>query len=218
MLGARILSNLAELRIDDPALLRVMAWRLSQAGDLETAAGVLEKVLRLRPEEPQSKRDLALVLADLAEAVGKPAEAERAVDLLYDVVTRPQDRFPEIELIALMELNRILVRAERRGWAGSVRGDRVDRRLRKLLDLDLRVSLAWDADMTDVDLHVLEPTREHAFYGHRLTTAVTRKSPAISRRATSNAHRPDPAMSSGAKPSVISNTCNGRVIGILKRI
>jgi uncharacterized protein YfaP (DUF2135 family) len=37
--------------------------------------------------------------------------------------------------------------------------------------VDLRVSLAWDADLTDVDLHVLEPTREHAFYDHRLTTA-----------------------------------------------
>ena len=170
-LGVRILSNLAELRIDDPALLRVMAWRLSQAGQLEIAAGVLEKVLRLRPEEPQSKRDLALVLADLAEATGRPALAQRAVDLLYEVVLRPQDRFPEIEVVALMELNRILARAERRGWAGSVHADRVDRRLRKVLDVDLRVSLAWDADLTDVDLHVLEPTGEHAFYGHQLTRA-----------------------------------------------
>lgn len=170
-LGVRILSNLAELRIDEPSLLRVMAWRLSQAGELEVAAAVLEKVLRLRPEEPQSKRDLALALADLAESTGQPAGVGRAVDLLYEVVLRPQDRFPEIELVALMELNRILARAERRGWAGSVGVDRVDRRLRKLLAVDLRVSLAWDADMTDVDLHVLEPTREHAYYGHRLTAA-----------------------------------------------
>jgi Ca-activated chloride channel family protein len=169
LLGVRILSNLAELRIDDPALLRVMAWRLSQAGELGAAADVLERVLRLRPEAPQSKRDLALVLADLAEAAGRPAGARRAVDLLCDVVLRPQDRFPEIELVALMELNRVLARAERRGWAGSVHAERVDRRLRKLLDVDLRVSLSWDADMTDVDLHVLEPTGEHAFYGHRLT-------------------------------------------------
>ena len=30
-LGLRVLSNLAELRIEDPALLRVYAWRLQQA-------------------------------------------------------------------------------------------------------------------------------------------------------------------------------------------
>ncbi|HEX4385599.1 MAG TPA: DUF2135 domain-containing protein, partial [Myxococcales bacterium] len=36
-------------------------------------------------------------------------------------------------------------------------------------DVDLRVSLAWDADLTDVDLHLFEPSGEHAFYGHNKT-------------------------------------------------
>jgi hypothetical protein len=171
-LGLRVLSNLAELRLDDPALLRVLAWRLSQAGELELSAGLLEKVLRLRPEEPQSRRDLALVLADRAEALNDAQGAARAVGLLYEVVQRSWDRFPEVELIALMELNRILARGERRGWAGRLEAaaGRVDPRLRKLLDVDLRVSLSWDADLTDVDLHVFEPTGEHAFFGHNRTT------------------------------------------------
>jgi hypothetical protein len=171
-LGLRVLSNLAELRLDDPALLRVLAWRLSQAGELELSAGLLEKVLRLRPEEPQSRRDLALVLADRAEALNDAQGAARAVGLLYEVVQRSWDRFPEVELIALMELNRILARGERRGWAGKLEAaaGRVDPRLRKLLDVDLRVSLSWDADLTDVDLHVFEPTGEHAFFGHNRTT------------------------------------------------
>jgi Ca-activated chloride channel homolog len=168
-LGLRVLSNLAELRLDDPALLRVFAWRLSQAGELNLAAGVLEKVLRLRPEEPQSKRDLALVLADRAESAQAHArDAQRAIELLMDVADRRWDRFPELELIALMEVNRILARAERRD--ATLDASRVDPRLRKLLDVDLRVSLAWDADMTDVDLHLFEPTGEHAFYAHNSTT------------------------------------------------
>ena len=33
----------------------------------------------------------------------------------------------------------------------------------------LRVLLSWDTDGTDVDLHVLGPTGEHAFYGDRVT-------------------------------------------------
>jgi Ca-activated chloride channel homolog len=168
-LGLRVLSNLAELRLDDPPLLRVLGWRLAQAGELDQAAQVFEKVLRLRPEEPQSRRDLALVLSDRAEALGRPADAARAVDLLYDVAMRRWDRFEEIELVALMELNRILARAGRAGWDEVARAPRVDQRLRALLDLDLRVSLSWDADLTDVDLHLLEPTGEQAFYGHAAT-------------------------------------------------
>ena len=165
-LGLRVLSNLAELRLDDPGLLRVLAWRLSQAGELDASSWVLEKVLRLRPEEPQSRRDLALVLADRAEEKNLPEDAARALALLAEVVQRRWDRFPEIELVAVMEQNRILARAERRGWGANVHAERIDPRLRKLLDVDLRVSLSWDADLTDVDLHTFEPTGEHVFYGH----------------------------------------------------
>ena len=35
--------------------------------------------------------------------------------------------------------------------------------------MDLRISLTWDADATDIDLHVEEPTGEVAYYGNRLT-------------------------------------------------
>jgi len=33
----------------------------------------------------------------------------------------------------------------------------------------LRVVLSWDTDATDVDLHVITPAGEHAFYGQRVT-------------------------------------------------
>lgn len=40
--------------------------------------------------------------------------------------------------------------------------------LRVLLGVDLRVVLTWDLDMTDVELHVIEPDGEHchSFYNH----------------------------------------------------
>jgi Ca-activated chloride channel family protein len=168
-LGLRVLTNLAELRLDDAALLRVLAWRLSEAGELDQAAEVLEKVLRLRPEEPQSRRDLALVLADRAEAQRRPADAARAVSLLWEVGRRSWPKTVDIEIVSLMELNRILARAGRHGWSGVEKAAPIDPRVKKNLDLDVRISLAWDADNTDVDLHVTEPTGEHAFYGHRET-------------------------------------------------
>ena len=45
----------------------------------------------------------------------------------------------------------------------------IDRRLLRNLPLDLRVVLAWDADNTDVDLHVIDPNGEEVFYGHNLS-------------------------------------------------
>lgn len=64
VLSLQILSNVAELELDNAALLRVLGHRLRQLGYLDLAAMIFKDVLRLRPEEPQSYRDLALVLSD----------------------------------------------------------------------------------------------------------------------------------------------------------
>lgn len=167
MEGLRVLSNLSELALDDPPLMRVQAWRLQQAGELDLAIQILQRVLRLRPDEPQSSRDLALALGERFEHSGQPKDGKRAVKLLYEVAQRTWDRFPEIELIALMEMNRLIELGRRHGhdWEMDI-----DRRLLKTLDLDLRISLGWDADLTDVDLHVYEPNGDHAYYGHNRTT------------------------------------------------
>jgi tetratricopeptide (TPR) repeat protein len=154
----RILSNLAELELDDPALLRVLAHRLVQAGRPELAEPVFERVLRLRPEEPQSRRDLALVCAELKHY-------QRAVDLLWEVVDQPWDaRFPEIELIALSELNAIAATC---GQPFDL--SRIDPRLRKNLPVALRAVLTWDADNCDIDLWVVDPSGETAKYDNPLT-------------------------------------------------
>jgi tetratricopeptide (TPR) repeat protein len=160
-LGLQVLSNIAEMELENPALLRVLAHRLAQQNYLELSRGVFEEILSLRPEEPQSYRDLALVLDRLRQY-------QKAVELLYQVVLQDWDRFPEIEVIALMELNRTIAAAQRAGV--NTAAFAVDPRLVKLLDLDLRIVLTWDADLTDMDLWVVEPSGEVANYTHHLTT------------------------------------------------
>lgn len=155
----RVLSNIAELELDNAALLRVLGHRLRQLEHLELARLVFEEVLRLRPEEPQSYRDLAQVLADLKRYA--PAMA-----LLQHVVMNQWDRFDEIEVIALMELNRILPMAKAMG----VEPSNLDARLVSPMDLDIRISLSWDADLTDIDLWVEEPSGERVDYSHNLST------------------------------------------------
>jgi uncharacterized protein YfaP (DUF2135 family) len=100
-------------------------------------------------------------------------DAQRAVDTLYEVAVRPWDgRFPEIELVALSEMNAIIARAPT-----AVDTRRIDTRLIKNLPLDLRAVLTWDADNTDIDLWVTDPNGERAFYGNRLTYQGGRMSP-----------------------------------------
>jgi Ca-activated chloride channel family protein len=162
-LGVRVLSNLAELNLESPSLLRVLGYKLETEGELELAGEILEQVLAMRPDEPQSYRDLALLLE-------RRGEYRRATTLLWDVVTGEWDaRFPEVETIALMELNHVLEGARCQGDDNLAKELGIDERLVKMLDLDLRVVLGWDAELTDVDLWVVEPNAEKCDYSHNRT-------------------------------------------------
>lgn len=156
-LAARVLSNLAEMSLENRHLLRILAYRLVLSGEVQQAVPMLKKVLALSPHEPQSYRDLGLAL----DKGGKPQEA---IDRLYEVVSRPWNgRFPGIELIALAELNAIV--AANPGLDTS----KMDPRLLRNLPLDLRAVMTWDADNTDIDLWVIDPNGEKAYYANRLT-------------------------------------------------
>ena len=158
VLGVRVLSNLAEMELENRHILRILGYRLMQAGHARLAIPILARVLELAPNEPQSYRDLGLAYA-------ADKQWQQAVDHLQDVVIRPwHGRFPEIELTALDELNAIVATA---GTPVDVSG--IDRRLLRNLPVDLRVALSWDSDNTDIDLWVTDPNGEKAYYGNRFT-------------------------------------------------
>lgn len=157
-LALRVLSNLAEMDLENRHILRVLGYRLMQAGQPALAVPVLQQVLRLAEEEPQSFRDLGLAYA-------ADGQYQQAVDSLYEVALRDWDqRFPGIEEIALAELNAIAA-----AHPGQVDTRRIDPRLSRNLPLDLRVVLSWDSDNSDMDLWVTDPNGEKCFYSHKLT-------------------------------------------------
>ncbi len=178
-LAVRVLTDVVELQLGEPRLLRIAAHRLEQIGELDLAVTLFEAVLKLRPEEPQSLRDLALAIGLRADGRrqraghGTPAiaaEYRRALELLDRVVMGEWDgRFPEIEVIALEEANRMIAILSRDRAFGRVALP-IDARLRTPLELDLRVVLTWDTDLTDMDLWVVEPSGEKCYYSHALTT------------------------------------------------
>ncbi|WP_246022748.1 VIT domain-containing protein [Cognatilysobacter terrigena] len=157
-LALRVLSNVAEMDLDNRHVLRVLGYRLMQAGRADLAVPVLEQVLAMSDDEPQSYRDLALAYA----AIG---DRQKAVDLLYEVVAGTWDgRFPGIEVTALAELNALVATSPK-----PLDTHRVPSDLLRNLPLDLRAVLSWDADNSDMDLWVTDPNGEKAYYAHRDT-------------------------------------------------
>lgn len=156
-----ILSNLAELEVENYRLLRVLAHRLQQLGYTEYAIGQFEVVLKLRPEEPQSYRDLAL-------ANEQNKEYQKAIDLLHRIIEKPWDgRFPEIEVIAAEEMNKVITKAAQNKTDLDL--SNIDKRLIYAMPVDIRIVLNWDTDNSDMDLWVTDPYGERCFYQNTLT-------------------------------------------------
>jgi len=212
----RILTNLAEFKLEDAALWRAMGWRAREAGSYLLAVRAFRKVLAMRGEEAQSRRDLALVLMEQAKAMlcdgdwVRVREADEQAIALRNCCN-PSDT-PESRLKGRLEISRKWLeeamrlfadaafnvnarRSGRRGndfqvsvlaleelnglisWVNDVKwpdGKKpavpaFDAAYRRDLPMKLRIVMSWDADETDIDLHVLEPNGEEAFYGHRRT-------------------------------------------------
>ncbi|MFM6935588.1 MAG: VIT domain-containing protein [Flavobacteriales bacterium] len=156
--GIRVLSNIAELDLDNHSLLRIVAQRLLQLGEKKLAISLFHYLIELRPEEPQSYRDLGL-------AFEKTGQYNEALRYLYKVVTEPYDgRFDGIQVIALNEINNIIANHPR-----NLTHDYIDKVFIQKMPVDIRIVLNWDSDDTDVDLWVTEPDGEKCMYSYPLT-------------------------------------------------
>ncbi|MDR2945411.1 MAG: secretin and TonB N-terminal domain-containing protein, partial [Candidatus Adiutrix sp.] len=121
-LGLRVLSNLAEMQLEDRRILRGLAYRLMAQDEMAAALPILEQVRELAPYEPQSLRDIVTVKAALGQV-------QEAAELLYKVAHRQwSSRFRDINTITLTEMNALIAAHE----------DRIDT---KAIDLQLSQNL-----------------------------------------------------------------------------
>ena len=186
-LGDKIISNLAEFKLEDAALWRSMGWRAREARSYRLSILAFRKVLKLRGEEAQSRRDLALVLAEYGKMLKLISSSfyaphpyiEEALKLFADAAFNVRARKSgsrgndfQVSIIALEELNGLISWVESEEWhlGKKPKVPEFDAAYRRDLPVKLRIVMSWDVDETDIDIHVLEPNGEEAYYGHRRTS------------------------------------------------
>ena len=152
-----VVSNLAELNLEDAQLLRVLGYKLSSYKAYKEAIEVFRKVVAIREEEPQSYRDLGLALAE-------DKQYQEAVETLYKVVKNAwDDRFGDVQLVTMNDINSLVARHK------GIKTNFMDKRLLKSEPVDIRVVLSWDTDNCDIDLWVTDPTNEECYFSNPLT-------------------------------------------------
>jgi tetratricopeptide (TPR) repeat protein len=166
--AVRVLSSVIEEHPGRGDALRLVGYRLLDLKQPVQAARLFLQVQRQRPFEPHSYRDLARSLEDS----GKYGLAA----VQYEVVLAGtwHQRFNQsLKQVVREEYAAMMREAIRREAVGTELADLFGERLEKLVadtkTSDLRVTISWNTDDTDVDLWVIEPDGEKCFYQHKQT-------------------------------------------------
>jgi hypothetical protein len=159
----RALSSLVENNPGDTVLCRDIAYASMNWGLPGHAYHLLRRVAELRPYEPQTYRDMARVL-----------EESNRIDLAliyYEIglIGHWNERFGEFRRIHGIDYLRFLEKIVS-GRLPASGYEYAQARIETVAsqfdpgNADLLVSITWNTDYTDVDLHVVEPTGETCFY------------------------------------------------------
>ncbi len=166
----KALSSLIERNPGDTVLARDVAFSAIEWGLGGQAYPLLRRVALARPYQPQVHLATAECLADLGHA-------DLAV-IYYEVALNGKwnARYQDFNRIAGVEYLHLLQRISA-GELTTSAPEYAKARLESLSqtvdvdNADLIVTMMWNTDRTDVDLHVLEPSGEECFYKNRNTRA-----------------------------------------------
>jgi hypothetical protein len=166
--AVRALSGVVERHPGRSDALRLVGYRLMGLKMPAAAARLFARVQESRPFEPHSYRDLARSL----ESAGKWAWA--AVNYELVLAGTWHQRFRDtMAVVAREEYVRMLRTAVRDKTLAKAVRDRFGARLEQLSaaagEDDLRVTITWNTDSTDIDLWVIEPDGTKCFYQHTKT-------------------------------------------------
>jgi hypothetical protein len=158
------LSSLIEANPGDSVLARDVGFTAARWGMHAHAYHLFRRVAEARPFEPQTYRALALTLSEIDRAALALAYFEIALEGEWDA------RFGEFRQIVALDYLRFL--RTKSGQLPKGLRDHAKTRMKQLRDqlgidrADVLISITWNTDNTDVDLHVIEPSGEEVYYSH----------------------------------------------------
>jgi tetratricopeptide (TPR) repeat protein len=166
--AVRVLSSIIEEYPARGDALRLVGYRLLDLQQPAQAARLFSQVQKQRPFEPHSYRDLALSL----EQSGKYGLAALNYEAL--LAGTWHNRFREsLKTVAEEEYAHLMQEAIRkkavRPSLANHFGERLEKMRQPQARADLRVTISWNTDATDIDLWVIEPDGTKCFYSHTRT-------------------------------------------------
>ncbi len=161
-----IVSSIADLGLENHQLYKSLTYVLRQWESYEDALHTAKQVAIWREQEPQAHRDLALTLEDNGQFQAAFDELIKGLEVNY--YGEMSGQYAGVEDIILMDLNRMMQEHK------SIKTDKLEKKYLDKMPVEIRIILNWNQMDTDIDLHIIEPTGEECYYGHRDTQAGAR--------------------------------------------
>lgn len=161
-----IVSSIADLGLENHQLYKSLTYVLRQWEAYDDALHTAKQVAVWREQEPQAHRDLALTLEDNGQFQAAFDELIKGLEVNY--YGEMSGQYAGVEDIILMDLNRMMQEHK------SIKTDKLEKKYLDKMPIEIRIILNWNQMDTDIDLHIIEPTGEECYYGHRDTQAGAR--------------------------------------------
>ena len=161
----RVLSSVIEEHAGRGDALRLVGYRLLDMHQADQAAHLFQQVQRERPFEPQSYRDLARSLEDC----GLYGLAALEYEIVLSGTWHARFHNESLKQVVLEEYAHMMQDAIRRQAVSKELTEQFGERLEGMTaqqQSDLRVTISWNTDATDVDLWVFEPDGTKVFYSN----------------------------------------------------
>ena len=147
-----ILSNIAEIDLNNSANMRTLAYKLRSIGKPELAVPLFEKIFEYRPDEPISYRDLGISYILSGEKDKGLEVIKRAINLEWVPLLEDPDDYLET-------INTYF--NDYKGFGGK---DDLYNFQTEKETYDLRFVLTWTSNDCDIDLHLVAPSKEQFSY------------------------------------------------------
>ncbi len=165
-LTSKILSNILEIYPEDVTLLKLVAYKAEQQQDFFLAKRIYEKIVKLKPSDSQSYRDLALIYQETANyqealAIYNDIQNNKYVGVNFSGIQKNIDN--EMKRLLLQHKNEL-----------DLTGIAKHNLYPKNVDYDARIVFDWNDCTANFDLQFVNPQKKFFTWSHTKTENALR--------------------------------------------